>query len=325
MLTAFKSNPSNKWLKEISGRALKISVLNAVKAYENFFNGKSSYPKFKSKKNSIMSCSTHEKTTLIEKSRIRCEKIGWIKSHKHNIPIGKDIKYINPKITFDGIDYWFSVSVEIDSINNNKEKTEAIGIDLGIKKLAVCSNGIELSLPNIKNEKNKLKKLQRKVSKHYIKMKLSSNRTRAKFNTLQKSKNLIKLEYKILKQHKRITNKLNTNIHMFTKKIINLNPECIVIEDLSVNNMIKNIYISEKIKYSKFYEFRRQFEYKCRFYNVKLIIADRWYASSKICSNCGTKKKYLSLSDRIYTCEMCGLVLDRDLNASINLKSLSCN
>ena len=323
--TEFKKQEGNEWLKEISGRALKVAILNAGKSYENFFKGKSKHPKFKSKKNSKMSCATHEGTTIIEKKQIRCEKLGWIKSHKHNIPIGENVKYFNPKLSYDGINFWFSVSVEINDNNTdiNKPKTEPIGIDLGIKTLATCSNGIICEKPNIKKLKKKLKRFQRKASRQYQKMLDESKRTKTKFNKLYKSKNLIKLEKQIKKQYIKITNVLTTNIHTFTKSLINLNPQAIVIEDLNVKGMMKNKHLSEKIAEAKFYEIRRQLEYKCNWYGINLIIADRWYASSKICSHCGNKKKKLSLSERIYVCEECGCVIDRDFNASINLKNLA--
>ena len=112
--TQFKKQEGNEWLKEISGRALKVAILNATTSYDNFFKGRSKHPKFKSKKRSKMSCATHECTTIIERKRIRCEKLGWIASHKHNIPIGEGVKYYNPKLSFDGDNFWFSVSVEIN-------------------------------------------------------------------------------------------------------------------------------------------------------------------------------------------------------------------
>lgn len=322
--TQFKKQEENGWLKEISGRALKIAILNAATAYENFFKKIASHPKFKSKKHNKMSCATHEGTTVIEKKRIRCEKLGWIKSHKHNIPIGENIKYINPKISFDGDNFWFSVSVELDDYNNgNKEKTEPIGIDLGIKTLATCSNGKSYNKPNIKQYKKKLKRLQRKASRQYQKMLDESKRMKTKFSQLPKSKNLLKLESEIRKAYRRINNILTTNIHTITKELIKLNPSTIVIEDLNVKGMMKNRCIAEKVNEAKFYEFRRQLEYKCLWYNINLIVADRWYPSSKLCSECGHKKDKLSLSERIYICEECGCVIDRDYNASVNLKYLA--
>ena len=322
--TQFKKQEGNEWLKEISGRALKIAILNAATSYDNFFKGRSKHPKFKTKKRSKMSCATHEGTTIIEKKRIRCEKLGWIASHKHNIPIGEDVKYYNPKLSFDGDNFWFSVSVEIGDYNNNdKEKTEPIGIDLGIKTLAVCSNGKSYNKPNIKKHKKKLKRLQRKASRQYQKMLDESKKTKIKFSQLHKSRNLLKLESIIRKEYRKINNILSTNIHTITSELVKQNPSSIVIEDLNIEGMRKNKHLSEKINEAKFYEFRRQLEYKCKWNNVNLIIADRWYPSSKLCSSCGNRKKKLSLKERIYVCEECGCVIDRDYNASLNLKYLA--
>jgi putative transposase len=324
MLTQFKKQEGNEWLKEISGRALKISVMNCAKAYENFFKKFTKYPKFKSKKRSKISCATHERSTLIENKRIRLEKIGWVKCGYHNIPNGDNRKLINPKISYDGIDFWVSMSINtIDNEYNNKPKTEVIGIDVGIKTLATCSNGMVNVKPNIKKEKKKLKRLQRKASRDYQKMIDKCKETKTKFQYLTKSKNLLKLEREIIKQYKRIQNILNNNIHNFTTSLIKLNPQTIVIEDLNVKGMMKNKHLSEKLMEAKFYEIRRQLEYKCKWNNIKLIIADRWYASSKICSECGNKKVKLSLSERTYVCKECGCVLDRDLNASFNLRNLA--
>ena len=322
--TQFKKQEGNEWLKEISGRALKVAILNAATAYDNFFKKRGKHPKFKTKKRSKMSCATHEGTTIIEKKRIRCEKLGWIASHKHNIPIGENIKYFNPKLSFDGDNFWFSVSVEVDDYNNNdKEKTEPIGIDLGIKTLAVCSNGKSYKKSNIKKHKKKLKRLQRKASRQYQKMLDESKETKVKFSEIHKSKNLLKLESNIRKEYRKINNILTTNIHTITSELVKLNPSSIVIEDLNVKGMMKNKHLSEKIKEAKFYEFRRQLEYKCKWNNVNLIIANRWYPSSKLCSSCGNRKKKLSLKERIYVCEECGCVIDRDYNASLNLKYLA--
>lgn len=322
--TQFKKQEGNEWLKEISGRALKVAILNAATAYDNFFKGKAKHPKFKSKKHSKMSCATHEGTTVIEKKRIRCEKLGWIQSHKHNIPIGEDIKYYNPKLSFDGDNFWFSVSVEIEgNIPSSIEKSEPIGIDLGIKTLATCSNGRLYNKATIKKYKKKLRRLQKQASHQYQEMIDESKRTKTKFSQLPKSKNLLKLESKIRKYHRKIDNTLTTNIHKVTKELVDFNPSTIVIEDLNVSGMRKNHHLSEKINEAKFYEFRRQLEYKCEWNNINLIIADRWYPSSKLCSCCGHKKEKLSLSERTYVCEECGCIIDRDYNAALNLKYLA--
>ena len=150
-----------------------------------------------------------------------------------------------------------------------------------------------------------------------------SKRTKIKFSQSHKSKNLLKLESKIRKEYRKINNILTTNIHTITSELVKLNPSSIVIEDLNVKGMRKNKHISEKINESKFYEFRKQLEYKCEWNNINLIIADRWYPSSKLCSSCGNKKDKLSLSERTYVCKKCGCVIDRDYNASLNLKYLA--
>lgn len=324
--TQFKKQDGNEWLKEISGRALKVSILNASIAYDNFFKKRGKYPKFKTKKNSKMSCATHEGTTIIERKRIRCEKLGWIASHKHNIPIGSNVKYYNHKLSFDGDNFWFSVGVEILDDNtdtHDSDKSEPIGIDLGIKTLATCSNGMVCKKPNISKDKKRLRRLQKKVSRHYLKMLDESKRTKTKFSKLQKSKNLLELESQIRKVYRRIDNKLTTNIHEFTSSLIKLNPKAIVIEDLNVEGMRKNKHLSEKVNEAKFYEFRRQLTYKCEWNNIELIFADRWFPSSKLCSHCGSKKDKLSLSERTYVCTECGCIIDRDYNASLNLKYLA--
>jgi len=325
IFTQFKKQEENKWLKEISGRALKVAILNATTAYERFFKKISDKPKFKSKKRSKMKCATHEGTIKITSDKVRLEKLGWVKlTQKNRIPFGNNVKYYNPKIEYDGINFWFSVSVEIiDNQDNDKTKIDVIGIDLGIKTLATCSNGIINQKPNISKIKKKLKRLQRRASKYYQKMIEKSKQMKIKFVQLSKSKNLLKLEKEIKKLYIKITNILDTNIHTFTTSLIKLNPEAIVIEDLNVKGIMKNKHLSRSIAEAKFYEIRRQLQYKCQWNNIKLIVADRWFPSSKICSECGHKKDKLSLSERIYICEECGIVIDRDLNASINLKNLA--
>lgn len=324
LFNKFKKEMGNEWMKEISGRAMKVAILNAAISYERFFKGLSKRPKYKTKKRSRMSCATHEGTTLIEKKRIRCEKLGWIKCHKHNIPIGKNITYYNPKLSFDGDNYWFSVSVECNkTLINDNTKTEPIGIDLGIKTLATCSNGMIFQKPNINREKKRLNKMKRRADRIYQTMIKNADHATTKFDQLPKSKNLLKLESKIRKQYRHITNILENNIHNITKQIVLLNPEAIVIEDLYIEGMRKNRCIAEKINEAKFYDFRKKLTYKCEWYGIKLLVANRWYASSKICSCCGHKKNNLSLSERTYICNECGTVIDRDFNASLNLKYLA--
>ena len=200
---------------------------------------------------------------------------------------------------------------------NNSNKTEPVGIDLGIKTLMVCSNGMNFKRVKMKKQNKKLKRFQRRASRYYERM--------MKAKSSIKSKNLQKLETLILKQHQKISNIRINNIHQATTKLIKLNPSAIIIEDLNIKGMMKNKHLSKTVADCAFYEIRRQLEYKCKWNNIKLIVADRWYPSSKICSCCGNKKTKLSLSERTYICECCGTVIDRDYNASLNLKNLAYN
>lgn len=323
------------WVKEMSGRAMRGGIYSALEAYDRFFKGVSSHPKFKSRKNSRMSCRTHECNTLIEKNRIKFEKIGWVKC-RNNIPCAwsktkagsrSNVILNNPTISYDGVDFWFSVSLDVDDtkFEMNKEKTEPIGIDLGIKQLATDSIYVDCHKPNISKDKKKLKRLQRRAGRYYLKRTEESKRTKTKLSKIPKTKNLIKLERKINKVYIRIKNKLDTNIHQYTTGLVKRNPQAIVIEDLNIKGMMKNKHLAEKVAEAKFYEIRKQLEYKCRNNGIDLIVADQWYASSKICSHCGCKKHKLSLSERTYVCKECGYTEDRDRNASFNLRNLAYN
>jgi len=319
--TLFKKEEDNIWLKDISGRATKTAILDAAEAYDRFFKHQSKYPKFKSRKFSKMSCATHEGTTIIEPKRIRCEKLGWMPTYKHNIPLGDNVDYCNYHLSYDGIDFWFSVSVKVPDIIQNQPKTEPIGIDLGLKTFATCSNGENFKHANSKKIQKRLRRFQKRASKQYLVLIKESMDTKIKFQKLRKSNNLRKLESKISKLRLHISNIRLNQIHNITSSLIKKNPSKIIIEDLNVSGMMKNKHLSKAVSEQGFYEFRRQLEYKCKWNGVELVIANRWYPSSKTCSCCGHIKKDLKLSDRTYICPECGLVIDRDYNAALNLKN----
>lgn len=313
--TQFKKEEGNRWLYDVINNTTKQAIKDLCIAYKKFFTGLSEYPKFKSRKKSKNSF--YHDTAKIEftETHVKLEKLGLVKlAEKNRIPL--DCKNFNPRISFDGISYWISLTCDIDEKQVLKQEvTEPIGIDLGIKVLAICSNGDSLKKPNITKEKRKLKRLQKQAASQYdllIKKKID-----------KKSNRLLKLEKKILKQYQRISNVLNNNIHQFTSYITNLNPSHIVLEDLNVTGMMKNEHVSEKVMQCKFYEIRRQFEYKSERRGIRLVIADRWFPSSKTCSCCGHIKDKLSLSERMYVCDDCGIEIDRDFNASLNLKKLA--
>ena len=317
--TQLKKKEEFKWLNEINNNVTKQAIKDLCKAYKNFFNKKAKHPRFKSKKKSKKSFYNDvyriKFDDYFDDYKVRIASIGWMDMAENRIP--KDCKYINPRISFDGVKFWLSISCILEDEENNLLKTEPIGIDMGIKTLMTCSNGMNFNRVSTKKEKKRLKRLQKKASRHYVQM--------MKTKSSNKSKNLLKLETLILKQHQRISNVRLNNIHQATTKLVKQNPKAIVVEDLNVQGMMKNKHLSEKIADCSFFEIYRQLEYKCKNKGIEFIVANRFYPSSKICSNCGYKKEKLSLSERTYICECCGNVIDRDFNASLNLKNLAYN
>ncbi len=314
-LTVIKKTPDYTWLNDVSAQVSRQAVIDACNAFMSFFRKQSKFPKFKSRKRSKPSFYHRYDKLRIVDGRVKLEKIGWVDLAEPNrIPTGE---YHNPRITNDGLNWYLSVGIGIELNGTNILQSNPVGIDLGIKSLAVVSNGKIVSNINkskeVKRLSKKLKRLQRQASKHYKKIKGGGIR-------YEKSRNLIKLEKEVLKIHKRLKNIRVNHTHNFTTKIVKSNPEFIVIEDLNVSGMMKNKHLSRAIQDQGLYEVRRQFEYKCEWNNVRLILADRWYPSSKMCSNCGNINKNLNLSTRKYTCS-CGYTADRDLNASINLRN----
>lgn len=323
--TKLKSTEGYRWLNDYSNNITKQAIKDACLAYRRFFKGQSSFPKFKSKRKSKPSfymdtdkIQFTNKTVKLEKITLsrkkNKQKLNWIRLAERN-RIPTDSKYINPRITFDGINWWISVGIEYDD-NIEIPVNDGIGIDLGIKDLAICSN-INKPYKNINKTqkirklKKKKRRLQRRISKKYL--------INKKGDSYCKTSNIIKAEKKLLKLNHRLTNIRHNYLHQVTTEIINRKPKFIVLEDLNVRGMMKNEHLSESIAEQCFYEFYRQIEYKSLWNNINFIIADRFYASSKICSCCGTVKENLKLSDRIYKCDNCNTVIDRDKNASINL------
>lgn len=301
------------WLKEVSNNVAKQSVKDACDSYKRFFKGLSDKPRFKSRKRSKKSFYNDNcKLKVKEGKLVNIEKVGWIKTNEQ-LPIG--VKYSNPRISYDN-KYWY-ISVGIEQEEIKEELTDvSLGIDVGLKDLAICSDGKVYKNINktyiVKKNEKRLKRLQKQVSRKYEQNK--------KGKEFVKTKNIIKLEKQIQQVHRRLANIRNNYLHQTTTNIVKNKPYRVVIENLAISNMMKNKHLSKAISRQGFYEFRRQLEYKCKFRGIELVIADRFYPSSKTCSQCGEIKKDLKLKDRVYKCS-CGLNIDRDLNASINLSN----
>ena len=326
-IVILKKQIEYSWLNEVSANMLKQVTIDCSNAYKKWFklikqnNNIKGKPRYKSRK-SKQNCPTRTDRMTFNGRYVHLEKIGNVKLSKVKIDLAG--KLMNARLNFDGIDYWLSFSVEYKDIQlEEKPNTEPIGIDLGLKTLVYCSNGNTYEKPHTKMIDKKIKYLQRKISKIYQPMIDYCKETRTKFSTLKKSNNLIKLEKELRKYQIRKTNILDSNIHRITSDLIKINPEKIVIEDLNVKGMMSNHKLARSIQSSKFYEIRRQLMYKCKNNNIELIVADRFYPSSKTCSSCGNIKDDLKLKDRVYRCPQCGAVIDRDLNAAINLSRIS--
>ena len=266
------------------------------------------------KSDQIKFTNTHVKvegfTTSKKKNK---QKLNWIRLAEHNrIPI--DVKYTNPRIKYDGVNWYLTVGVEYED-STMFPTNDGIGIDLGIKDLAICSDGNKYQNINKTQKVKKLEKRKRRLQ-HSVSRKYEKNK---KGESYCKTKNVIKKEKLLLKVNHRLTNIRKNYLNQTTSEIVNRKPRFICIEDLNVSGMMKNRHLSKTVQQQGFYEFRRQIEYKSVWNNIPVIIADRFYPSSKLCSCCGNIKKDLKLSDRIYKCE-CGNVIDRDFQASLNLK-----
>ena len=326
-IVILKKQIEYSWLNEVSANMLKQVTIDCSNAYKRWFklikqnNNIKGKPRYKSRK-SKQNCPTRTDRMTFNGRYVHLEKIGNVKLSK--VKIDLDGKLMNARLNFDGIDYWLSFSVEYKDVQlEEKPKAEPIGIDLGLKTLVYCSNGNTYEKPHTKMIDKKIKYLQRKISKIYQPMIDYCKETRTKFSTLKKSNNLTKLEKELRKYQIRKTNILDSNIHRITSDLIKINPERIVIEDLNIKGMMSNHKLARSIQSSKFYEIRRQLMYKCKNNNIELIVADRFYPSSKTCSSCGKIKDDLKLKDRVYRCPQCGAVIDRDLNAAINLSRIS--
>lgn len=284
------------WYYEVSKCAPQQALRNLRKAFDDFFKKKSCFPKFKKKHKS--DSFYLEGAIKLEERRIKLPKIGWVKTYER-LPTG--IKPKNLVVSRHGDRWLVSFKIETSTMVSPK-KVDIVGVDLGVKSLATLSTG------EVFEGAKSYKKLSAKLDRiQYLNRKKTIN-----------SKNWQKAQLKIASLHRRIANIRKDTLHKLTTYLAK-NHSKVVIEDLNVSGMLANHKLAKAVADMGFYEFRRQLTYKCELYSSKLIIASRWYPSSKTCSNCGAIKESLPLSERIFNCDDCGFSLDRDLNASINL------
>lgn len=316
------NNPDYLWIKGVSSKSVKQSIVYAERAFKKFFKKESKFPRFKKKNKSNVKMyfvKNSKSDCLCERHRIKIPTLGWIKlKEKGYIPTSKDDYVVKSgAISYKAGRYYISCLVDIKELPKQDLNSFGLGIDLGLEKFAVISNGDVYK--NI-NKTNKIKQLEKKLRRE---QKCSSRKyEQLKNNKKGESthKNIQKQKLKVQKIHLKLSNIRTDYINKIINELVKTKPAYITIEDLNISGMMKNKYLSKSISNQKFYEFRQKLFNKCNFYGIELRIADRFYPSSKICHKCGNIKKDLKLSDRIYKCSACGEIIDRDLNASLNLR-----
>jgi len=327
VLTQLKQSNNYVWLNEVSAQTLNTTILDLDDAYKRFFKKINGKPKFKKKSKVTPKFPARCDCIYFINGLVNIEKIGKVKYQtNYNLPQDRKVcKFSNPRIKYEN-DKWI-LSFGMECNNQTQKLTDnSMGIDLGIKELAVVSfDNKQISFKNINKTKRvkklnkKLKHLQRKVSRKYE----TNNKNKRYEKKWFKSNNILIVEKQIKKIYNKLSNIRKNYTHQTTRQLVNLLPYRIVMEDLNVSGMMKNRHLSKAISEQCFYEFMRQIKYKCEEHNIQFIQVDRFYPSSKTCSDCGHIKKNLKLSDRVYKCEHCGLEIDRDYNAAINLMNYS--
>lgn len=312
-------NPDKQWIKEVSSKSIKKSIEDGYTAFLNFFKYKNNYPKFKKKNNSDVKMyfvKNNKTDCLSERHRIKVSTLGWVRlKEKGYIPTTKNGFVIRSgTISYKAGRYYISVLVDMPEQNKQNNNNIGIGIDLGLKDLAICSDGFIYQninkTNNIRKIEKKLRREQRKLSRKIISIK------KGKFT----QKNFVKQKLKVQKLYQRLTNIRTDYLNKTIHSIVKTKPAFIVIEDLNISGMMKNRHLSKAVAQQKFFEFKTKLISKCKENGIELRIVDRWYPSSKLCHDCGYIKRDLKLSDRTYRCSECGYTEDRDINASLNLR-----
>lgn len=320
------NNPDFHWIKEVSSKSVKQSIMNAERAFKNFFKGKSRFPKFKKKAKSDVKMyfvKTDAKTVIqCERHRVKIPTLGWVRlKEKGYIPTNPNTHIIKSgAVSYKAGRYYVSVLVEEQERQKSVLNDFGAGIDLGIKDFAICSDG--KIYKNI-NKGSQIRKLKKKLRREQC----SLSRKCESYKKLNKNlkgeatrQNIQKQKLKVQKLHHRLDSIRTDYINKVISELVKTKPMWIAIEDLNVSGMMKNRHLSKAVAQQKFFEFRTKLLAKCNGYGIELRLVNRFYPSSKTCHCCGNIKSDLKLSDRVYHCDKCGYTEDRDYNASLNLR-----
>lgn len=298
------------WMLDVTKVAPQQALKNLGTAFQRFFKGQGKYPKFKKKgiNDSFRADNGPAKAGVdavpVECNYIKLPKIGWIKM-RESLRFDGQVKSVT--ISRKADQWYAAISIDTHELPHERKNHGSVGVDLGIKALATLSTGETEEGPKaLRVLLPRLCRLSRQLSR---KKKGSANHGKAK--------------KKLARLHKRISDVRQDATHKLTTKLVLENTK-IGIEDLNVKGMMKNGKLAKHIADASFYEFRRQIEYKARWYGSTVVVAGRWFPSSKTCSSCGSIRESLKLSERFWVCS-CGATLDRDINAAINLEKLAAS
>lgn len=320
LLKPLKNDGEHDWLYNVSNTSLQRVCTDLQNAYDRFFAKISGFPKFKSKKRSKESYPVcNERFYFRDNKYVQIQSIGKVKyKTDFDLPIGNKQKFSNVRITHINNKWIISFGIECENQIQTHEDIR-VGIDLGVKELAVVAyNDKSIIFHNI-NKSRRIKELEKRVKyyQHSISRKFHQNKNGRIYIT---SNNTAKLIERLKKTYSRLSNIRNNYIHQCTSTIVKMNPLRVVMEDLNIKGMMKNRHLSKSIQNECWGEFVRQMKYKCEWNNIEFIQADRYYPSSKTCSNCGHIHKNLKLKDRTFVCPKCGFTIDRDYQAALNLQ-----
>lgn len=318
-LTPLKKQDEYSWLNEVSCSSLQRVCGDLNNAYQRFYKKVAHSPRFKTKKKSKSTYPVCEnRLYFLDSNVVQIQKLGKVKYKSDlSIPIGKKNKIINPRIFMQDDKWMLSFSVECE--NQALELTEhSMGIDLGVKNTMIVAYNDKMFVFGNINKSRKIRTLEKKIA--FLQKKAAHKyECNKQGNVYIKTNNICRIEHKIRKLYWRISCIRMNYIHQTTFQLVKMRPRRIVMEDLNVKELLEKQHWAKSLQDQCFYEIRRQIQYKCEKFGIEFILADRFFPSSKTCSHCGYVKSDLSLSDRIFICPLCGLEIDRDYQAALNL------
>lgn len=319
LLTPLKKDGEHNWLSDVSNTSLQKTCTTLAEDYNSFFKKRSGFPKFKSRKKSKLSFPIRSETMHFTECLVYVEKLGRVKyKSDFEFPQGRGHKFSNAHLSFVNGKYMLSFGMECE--NQAPQLTDSkVGIDLGIKDLAVVACDDQRFVFHNINKSKRVRELRRKLRHTQRTISRKYEASKKRIGTYEKTKNIEREENKLRKIYARLTNIRHNYLHQTTHAIISILPQRVTMESLNVSGLMKDKHLSKAIAEQCFYEFIRQMKYKCEWNGIEFAQADRFYPSSKTCSCCGVVKRDLKLRDRTFVCPDCGFIIDRDYNAAINL------